>query len=66
MGLVQPILVVEDEPIIRMNLVDILEEGGFTVHESTNGDTAVAEIDRGEVLHGLVTDIRALRKIGLP
>lgn len=55
---VQPILVVEDEAIIRMNLVDVLEAGGFTVLESIDGDRAVAEIDSREVLHGLVTDVR--------
>lgn len=55
---IQPILVVEDEALIRMNLIDVLGDGGFTVHESVDGDTAVAEIDSCEVLHGLVTDVR--------
>lgn len=58
MDQVQPILVVDDEAIIRMNLVDVLEAGGFTVYESIDGDTAVAEIDSREVLHGMVTDVR--------
>ena len=58
MDAIQPILVVEDEALIRMNLVDVLEDGGFTVHESIDGDTAVAEIDSRDVLHGLVTDVR--------
>ena len=53
-----PVLVVDDEAIIRMNLVDVLEAGGFTVYESIDGDTAIAEIDSREVLHGLVTDVR--------
>ncbi len=55
---VQPILVVEDEALIRLNLVDVLEAGGFTVHEGIDGDMAVAEIDSYDVLHGLVTDVR--------
>ena len=55
---VQPILVVEDEALIRLNLVNVLEDGGFTVHESIDGDAALAEIDSCDVLHGLVTDIR--------
>ncbi len=54
---IQPILVVDDEILIRMNLVDVLESGGFTVHESANGEAAVAEIDSKDVLHGLVTDV---------
>ena len=58
MDQVQPILVVDDEAVIRMNLVDVLEAGGFTVHESIDGDLALAEIDNYEVLHGLVTDVR--------
>ena len=58
MSEIQPILVVDDEALIRMNLVDIPEAGGFTVYESTDGDTAVTEIDSREVLHGLITDVR--------
>lgn len=54
---IQPILVVDDEILIRMNLVDVLEGGGFTVLESANGEAAVAEVDNREVLHGLVTDV---------
>ena len=54
---VQPILVVDDEFLIRINLVEVLEAGGFTVIESADGETAVAEIDSREVLHGLVTDV---------
>lgn len=55
---IQPILVVEDEALIRLNLVDVLEAGGFTVHESIDGDMAIAELDSREILHGLVTDVR--------
>ncbi len=55
---IQPILVVEDEVLIRLNLVDVLEAGGFTVHESIDGDMAIAELDSREILHGLVTDVR--------
>ena len=55
---VQPILVVEDDALIRMNLVDALEDGGFMVHESMDGGTAVTEIDKCDFLRGLVTDIR--------
>ena len=54
---VQPILVVDDEALIRMNLVDVLEAGGFTIHESSDGDLAIAAIDSLEFLHGLVTDV---------
>ena len=54
---VQPKLVVDDELLIRMSIVDALESGGFTVHESSSGEAAISEIDSHDVLHGLVTDI---------
>ena len=54
---IQPIMVVEDELLIRMSLVDVLEGGGFTVHECANGDAAMADFGSREVLHGLVTDV---------
>lgn len=57
MNRVRPLLVVDDEALIRMNLVGVLEAGGFTVHESGEGDMAIAEIDGQEILHGLVTDV---------
>lgn len=54
---VQPILVIEDESLIRLNLVDVLEAGGFTVLEASSGAEGMAAIDEREHLCGLVTDI---------
>lgn len=54
---VQPVLVVEDESLIRLNLVDILETGGFTVLEESSGSEGIAAIDAREQLCGLITDI---------
>lgn len=54
---VQPILVVEDESLIRLNLVGILESGGFTVLEVSNGIEGISAIDAREHLCGLITDI---------
>ena len=56
--LVQPLLVVEDETLISINVVDVLVGGGFTVNETSTGDAAFTDIDGREVLHGLVTDIQ--------
>ncbi len=38
----QTILVVEDEPLIRMIAVDLLEDAGCTVREFENAATAIA------------------------
>jgi CheY-like chemotaxis protein len=57
MEVVQPLLVVEDEALIRINLIDVLNEGGYTVDECASGNAAIANIDSRDVLHGLITDI---------
>lgn len=54
---VQPILVVEDETLIRLNLVDVLEAGGFTVEERSSGAASIEAIDNREHLCGLITDV---------
>ena len=55
---VPPILVVEDEPLIRLVVAEALTEGGYTVLEAENGDRALELIDGAKMLRGLVTDIR--------
>ncbi len=55
---VPPILVAEDEPLIRLALVEALEEGGYSVVEAADGRAAWHEIDDAEQLRALVTDIR--------
>jgi CheY-like chemotaxis protein len=54
---VQPILVIEDEPLIRLDLIDILEQAGFTVEATVDASTAIAAIDGHDHLAGIVTDI---------
>lgn len=58
MSVVTPILVVEDEAMIRMALVDILTDGGFSIEECGSGAAAIALIDQVPDLQGLITDIR--------
>jgi len=55
---VPPILVAEDEALIRLALAEALEEGGYSVVEAADGRTAWHEIDGAERLRALVTDIR--------
>ena len=52
------VLVVEDDPLIRMMLVDQLEEAGLTVREAATGDAAVRLLNGLDIpLKVLVTDI---------
>lgn len=55
---VSPILVVEDEPLVRLTIVECLEEGGYTVLEAANGTSAIELINQAVQVRGLVTDIR--------
>lgn len=59
MDQVPPILVVEDEPLVRLTIVDALQDAGYEVIEAATGTTAIELIDRADSLRGLVTDIRA-------
>lgn len=58
MEVVQPILIVEDEALIRMGLADSLQSGGFAVAECSSGGEAMGYIDDAGHMQGLITDIR--------
>jgi CheY-like chemotaxis protein len=49
------ILVVEDEPLVRLTIVDELIDAGFNVIEATTGDEALQHCQKVDVLF---TDIR--------
>ena len=51
------VLVVEDEVLIRMNVVDILEDLGFRCLEAANADQALELIETREDIGVLFTDI---------
>jgi DNA-binding response OmpR family regulator len=51
------ILVVEDEPLIRMSLTDHLEIQGFEVLEAPTGDRARELMSEGAPISVLVTDV---------
>jgi CheY-like chemotaxis protein len=55
---VPPILVVDDELLVRLMMVEALAEGGYTVLEAEDGLAALSEIERVDQLRGLVSDIR--------
>lgn len=51
------VLVVDDEPLIRMYAVDVLEDAGFTVVEAEDAGTALMMLDRHPEVGVLFTDI---------
>jgi len=51
------ILVVEDEPLIRMDLADTLRELGFFVFEASNADVAIRLLEADEDIAAVVTDV---------
>ncbi|WP_397456657.1 response regulator [Pseudomonas versuta] len=52
------ILVVEDDAIVRMLIVDVLEELKFNVLEAEDGDSALALLEnRGNTIDLLMTDV---------
>ena len=51
------VLVVEDDPLVRMHGVDILEEAGFHVVEADNADDALAILSDEAPVNLLFSDI---------
>jgi CheY-like chemotaxis protein len=51
------VLVVEDEALIRMDIVDQLEEEGFKVFEAASATQAIALLDAEPTIQLLFTDI---------
>jgi CheY-like chemotaxis protein len=51
------ILVVEDEPLLRLNATDVLEEAGFSVTEANNAETALELLEGRRDVQVLFTDI---------
>ncbi|WP_152046428.1 response regulator [Aureimonas psammosilenae] len=50
-------LVAEDEPLLRMDAADTLEEAGFTVLEAANSRDALRHLEEVETIELLFTDI---------
>ena len=50
-------LVVDDEPLIRMLIVDVLEEEGFVTHEAGDGPAALALLEGEPAIDVLITDV---------
>jgi CheY-like chemotaxis protein len=59
----QPILVVEDEELIRLYAADLLEEAGFEVLEAADADGALEIIESRPDVRVLFTDIKLPSKL---
>jgi CheY-like chemotaxis protein len=51
------VLVVEDEPLIRMNAVDTIERAGFNVIEASDAEEAIAVLEHNSDIRVVFTDI---------
>lgn len=51
------VLVVEDEPLIRMDTVDTIEDAGFRTYEAGTAAAAIALMERHDDIGILLTDI---------
>lgn len=51
------ILVVEDEPLIRLGLVDVLEEAGYEVTEAAHAGEAIAILEAHQDIRLVLTDV---------
>ena len=51
------ILIVEDEPLIRMGIVPVIEDAGFAVFEAGNADEAIKLLERHEEILLIFTDV---------
>jgi CheY-like chemotaxis protein len=52
---VPKVLVVEDEPLIRIGLVSLVEDAGYEVREAANADDAIRIVEREPDIHVIVT-----------
>jgi CheY-like chemotaxis protein len=52
------ILVVEDEPLPRMDLVDTLSNAGYEVLEASNAHEALGYLQNGQRVDVVITDIQ--------
>ncbi|MXQ11708.1 response regulator [Microvirga makkahensis] len=51
------ILLVEDEPLVRLFVADLLEDSGFKVVEAANATEALVLLDAGLEINVLLTDV---------
>lgn len=52
------VLVVEDEPIVRLDAIDMLTAAGFRVIDAANADEAISILEKRRDIRVVVTDIQ--------
>jgi two-component system, response regulator PdtaR len=52
-----PVLVVDDETLIRMHAVSAIEDAGYTVYEAVDADDAIAIIEKHPDIRVMFTDV---------
>lgn len=52
------ILIVEDEALIRFDLIDLFEDAGYCVSEAENADDAIAILERDNSIRIVLTDVQ--------
>jgi CheY-like chemotaxis protein len=55
------VLVVEDEALVRMTLVDVLDDAGFKVIEAVHADDALQALQSAPDIQAVVTDVEMPR-----
>ena len=56
------LLVVEDELLIRLDMISLLEQRGFAVLQAANADEAIEILTRNSEIRGVLSDIVTLRR----
>lgn len=56
-GTGQSVLVIDDEPIVRMLIVEVLEEAGYSALEAADGPTGLKMLETAGHLDLLITDV---------
>ncbi len=51
------VLIVEDEVLVRLELVDLIEDAGFKVYEASNADEAIQIMEVNTDIKILITDV---------
>ncbi len=51
------VLVVEDDPLLLMDAVDMLEDDGFKVYSAQNADEAICLLEKHDDIRVLFTDV---------
>jgi PAS domain S-box-containing protein len=57
MGSGETVLVIDDEPTVRMLIVDVLEEAGYTALEAEDGPAGIKLLQAGARIALLITDV---------